>query len=147
LSLHADEHTDTEDTKWFRRISKALLACPEDKPIWIIGGESIYRDALLMYIPDFIDVTIMNFIHIGPMKDSVKVSLEKSANLPHIPYVYMVESEVQNEDDPVLWHRRYVKRPGGFGHSFLEDIRDESKENIEMDGEETDKGINITSIR
>ena len=181
LSLHTEDYTNTEDTKWFSRIDKALLACPEKfekclgpyimdapdcpkcscgepstyesgwcgqfKPIWIIGGESIYQHALILSVPDFIDVTIMNFIHLGPCKDSIKVSIEKSSNLPHIPYIYMVESEVQNEDDPELWHRRYIKRPGGFGHSYLGDMRDESRETIEMNGEETEKGINITSIR
>ncbi len=119
--------------------------CGRKKPIWIIGGESIYREALMLNIPDFIDLTIMNFIHIGPVRDSIRASLKKSSNLPHIPYMYMVESEIQNKDDKTVWHRRYVKRPGGFSSSFIESIRDTSKSKIQLKFEEHEDGdINIT---
>ncbi|KKN66634.1 hypothetical protein LCGC14_0469690 [marine sediment metagenome] len=123
LSSQASLKENNEETKWFKEWNKALLACPEDKPIWIIGGEEVYKFALDVNIPDFIEVTILNQITIPSIKDRLEVSISKSSRLPHIPYLYMVQSEEQNDKDTNLWHRRYIRRPGGFGTSFIEDIR------------------------
>jgi len=111
LSYNASEYKNTDDTKYFSCFRKALLACSVGKPIWIIGGASVYKDALIIGIPDFIDLTILNGVIIKTT-DTLLVSSQKSSYLHPIPYTYIVESEVQNKDDKNLWHRRYVRRPG-----------------------------------
>lgn len=122
LSNRASKYDNTEDTKYFNTFKDALLACYEDRPIWIIGGESLYKDSLVLSIPDIIDLTIINGMNIFSTQDSLATSMKKSSYLHPIPYVYMVESEVQNKDDDSLWHRRYVRRPG-WGDSILKELR------------------------
>lgn len=106
---------NTKDTMWFCDLNKALLACPSNRAIWIIGGESLYKLALNLYIPDFIDLTILNKITVTDTK--------KISSLPQIPYRYIVESEIQNKKDKILWHRHYIKRSGGFGSSYIQDLK------------------------
>ena len=122
------EHKEMSDTRWFHNIKDALLTADENMPIWIIGGAQLYHESLLLNIPDFIDLTIMNFIWLTPLVDRYEERKEKARQLPQIPYTYMVESEYQNTNDSTLFHRKYIKRPGGFGASFIEDIRKTEKE-------------------
>ena len=114
---------NTEDTRWFYRLTDAFLDAPEEKDIWIIGGRKVYEDCLCCSIPDIIDLTILNCIYLNGLSDSIEVSYRKTLRLPFIPFVYMVEKEWQNENDPLLFHRRYIKRPGGFGGSAIADYR------------------------
>lgn len=99
--------------------------CGRNKPIWIIGGEQVYKEALALWIPDFIDLTILAAVCIPDPSARLSVSAQKSVRLPDIPYVYMVHSEEQNVIDKMLWHRIYRKRPGGFESSFIDAIREE----------------------
>ncbi len=122
------ECKDTADTIWFRDIGKALLAADENNPIWIIGGAQLYNDSLHLGIPDFIDLTIMNFIWFKPIDDSWRIQKQKERKLSEIPYLYMVESEHQNQFDNTLFHRKYIRRPGGFSTSFIEDLRRDESE-------------------
>ena len=83
--------------------------------IWIAGGAQIYKEALILHIPDFIDLTILNGIVMSPIKDNLKTQREKSVNMPEISYMWRVVSEVQNEEDPKLFHRRYeIREPWGW---------------------------------
>jgi dihydrofolate reductase len=130
--LDYHKHDDSEDTKWFTGIDKALLAADENIDIWIIGGRQVYEDSLACDIPDIIDLTILNCIHLNGISEPYKICKEKTLKLPNISFVYMVEKEWQNENDPLLFHRRYIKRPGGFGSSFIQDIRKKELEKIKI---------------
>lgn len=111
LSFSANDKENTDDVKWFSNLTNALDACPEDKPVWIIGGESIYRKAIGCKTPDFIDITILNFSFALPEEDDIEDRADKIAKMPPVSFSYMIESEIQNEEDPLLWHRRYIRRP------------------------------------
>ena len=97
----------TDDTKWFRDWDRALLESPRDKNhnrnIWIIGGASIYQEALLLGIPDFIDITIMNFVYLPPVSDSLHESKQKSSKLEPIPMIIHYGTEGIS-DDRRIWH-------------------------------------------
>ena len=117
--ISSKEHEDSEDTKWFQGagvdlnpfvLRDVINTCPNDKPIWIIGGASIYKMAIECSVPDFIDHTILNTIYVGDTKLTMEQFHQRRIKLAPINYEYMVESEIQNEEDPILWHRRYIKR-------------------------------------
>lgn len=94
----------TEDVFWFTNVQEAIGKSEENKLTWVIGGEELYRSMLIMELPDFIDLTILN--------KEVKIPFEKKCSyLYNIPMVYRVTAEYQNPEDPLLWHRRYEKRP------------------------------------
>jgi dihydrofolate reductase len=123
-----NKHTETADTMWFYSLKDALLSADENNKIWIIGGAQLYKESLDLLVPDFIDLTIMNFVWFSPLADRIDDSKNKKRVLPAIPHFYMVESECQNQNDKTLFHRKYIRRPGGFGTSFIEDIRKAEKE-------------------
>jgi len=111
LSRKERKYEKNNDTRYFSNLRDALLACQKDKSVWIIGGASVYKDALILELPDFIDLTIINCISVNRIEDNISLSIQKSSHLHPIPYTYIVESEVQNPDDNKLWHRRYIRRP------------------------------------
>ena len=123
ISSTAEQRVASDDTKWFKNIKSALISAPEDKNIWIIGGATIYEEALNLAIPDFIDLTILNFMFVGPVRHSVNEVIQKRVVLPSIPYNYMVTDEVQNADDSILWHRHYKRRPGGFARPYMDQLK------------------------
>ena len=117
--ISSKDHENSEDAKWFKGagvglnpfvLRDAIDACPEDKPIWIIGGASIYKMAIECSLPDFIDHTILNMMYVGELKLTMEQFNNRRVKMTPINYEYMVESETQNEEDNLLWHRRYVKR-------------------------------------
>ena len=68
--------------------------------IWIAGGAKIYQEVLKNNLPDFIDLTIINEHH--ELKGEV-------VKMPEIPSSYSIVSEVVNENDKKLLHRKYCK--------------------------------------
>lgn len=106
-SLIPDIHF--EGVKRFTSILKAVEEAPTDL-VWIAGGAQIYAEALMLNMPDFIDLSIIDGVCLPAVKDRIPESLEKTIVLPPIPYFYRVESETVNPDDPKLWHRKYVIR-------------------------------------
>jgi dihydrofolate reductase len=102
------DHDNADDTKWVSSRDEAINDAKEnypDKDIWIIGGSSIYQSAVCSVVPDVIDLTIVNFKWDEEGKDCMKV-----VYLSPISYDYMVESEVNDVNDRLLFHRRYVRR-------------------------------------
>ena len=74
-------------------------------PIWVVGGASIYTEALPFV--DELDVTIVN----------VPIPLPESASITTLPWFkgqqiqdFRVEHEEPNPDDPTLVHRKYLRK-------------------------------------
>jgi len=127
ILTYQDLNSITENKKnaiWYNSFDTALKETPDDKTIWILGGGDIFRIALLFYMPDFIDLTIVESLFISNIKDSRQVTKEKTVKMPSIPYAYFVEHEIRNENDPMLTHRRYVLRKiKGHESSFINQIK------------------------
>lgn len=95
---------NTEDVIWCTSIEDAYSKSNENKLVWIIGGEELYKSMLLLEFIDFIDLTIVN------QRTKTKNS-DQLSYLHDIPLTYRVVAEYQNPEDMLLWHRRYEKRP------------------------------------
>jgi dihydrofolate reductase len=104
------ENTDYPEVEHYFSMLAAIEEAPTDL-VWIAGGGQIYNDAINLKIADFIDLSIINAVHLTPIKDSLNVQKEKRIMFPHVDYAYRVVSEVVNEEDPKLFHRRYEIRP------------------------------------
>jgi len=96
-------------TRFYHSIIDAVKESNTDN-VWIAGGAKIYKETLLLHLPEEIDLTIINGIIVTDIKDGLYESIEKSTYLPEISYFYQVISETQNEEDKSLWHRKYVIR-------------------------------------
>lgn len=107
----------TEDTKWFTSLKESVVNADPSKDIWICGGASIYKEALRLGIPDFIDLTVLNFIVVPTIDHD-----NNKAYMPPISFKYKVSFEEQDDNDPTLWHRIYERRPGSFVESLLKCI-------------------------
>lgn len=103
----AHTYQNEDDVKHYFSIMEAIKNAETDD-VWIAGGAEIYKEALVLSVPDFIDLTIHNFIYVPPIKDNYKVSKEKSVYLPTIPFCYSVISETQFND--TMFIRRYELR-------------------------------------
>lgn len=97
---------NTESVVHFDNLITAIENSPTDL-VWIAGGAQIYQESLMLKIPDFIDLSIINS---STIKDNLDIQLEKIVKMPTIPYSYRVKSETINPDDTKLWHRKYVIR-------------------------------------
>jgi dihydrofolate reductase len=123
---NSPDHKDTKDIKWFRGLRDALLAANENKKIWILGGADTFNVCLRYQVPDFIELTILDFVFIPSTSDSWELQVSKIKRIESIPLEYMVEDEKQNLNDKSLFHRKYIRRPGYI--SFIENIRKIEKE-------------------
>lgn len=110
LSSNARNYKQSLEIEWFDSILPAIEAAATDM-VWIAGGAAVYKEALLLNIPDFIDLSIINGITFPPIKDSLSVQIEKTVKMPQINYTYQVASEIANPEDPKLFHRKYIIRP------------------------------------
>lgn len=108
---------NTDDTKWFSSLKTSIMEADPGKDIWICGGASIYQEALRLGIPDFIDLTILNFIIVPAVERD-----DNKAYLPPISFKYKVSFEEQDANDLTLWHRIYERRPGSFSEAVLKTI-------------------------
>lgn len=70
-------------------------------PIWVIGGARLFQEAL-QTCADFVDLT-----HVPDL-----VPVEGSVLFPLMNPEHWVAGPLsQNDEDPTLWHQRYVRRP------------------------------------
>jgi len=79
---------------------------PEDETVWIIGGGSIYKQALNFDLVDIVDLTIVNTV-IQIKEGDVPVFL------PVIPLYFTQISEHINDEDSSLISRTYKRWPRG----------------------------------
>lgn len=107
--LSREKKNNTSDTKWFVDLVKAIEDSSSEL-IWIVGGAQIYKEAMNLGIPDFIDLSIISSATI--ISDDVKIRREKSTHMPRIPYTYQVASESADPEDKMLFHRKYIIRKG-----------------------------------
>jgi dihydrofolate reductase len=114
---------NTNDTKWFDSLKKALLDAPEDKQIWIAGGGELYNECLNFRIPDFIDMTISLQFHVSPVKHSLKESIQNRVKIKKIPLHYSMTEEWLNINNDKLLHRRYTLNKHAEPISFLEELK------------------------
>lgn len=113
-------YENTNDVFHFYDFTNAIIEA-KTKDIWIAGGRQIYQEAILHLIPEIIDLTIHNHVWLPPIQDSRSIVKEKKVLLPEISYFYSVESEVINQEDPTLIHRKYTLRnPEKWGTDWKE---------------------------
>jgi len=122
LSRHAQGYYP--DTQWFGDFNDALLACPVDAKIWIVGGLEIFNLALPLRIPDFVDLTIVERTYIPPMQDPPITIKQKVERLDAIPLDYSIDFEYENPEDETLLHRRYFLRKKKGTKSFINELRE-----------------------
>lgn len=107
-----DRISTDSDVVYFKSIIEAIKSAPTSL-VWIAGGAQVYQEALLLHIPDIIDISIINGIHINIDKKDKKVYM------PNIDYMYQVVSEQINDLDDKLFHRRYeIRKPWGWNESL-----------------------------
>lgn len=109
LHRNASGYENTDNVLHFDWFEDAIIKA-NTKDIWIAGGRQIYQEAILMNIPEIIDLTIHNHVFLPPIQDGLRAVKEKCVYLPEISYFYSIESENVNENDPTLVHRKYLLR-------------------------------------
>jgi dihydrofolate reductase len=77
----------------------------ENKDVWVIGGASIYGQAMLTDYIDLLDITILNKVYVPK---TIK-NTDDLTFFPQIPYNYTIEHEYIDENDKTLLHRIYKK--------------------------------------
>ena len=121
--LSSHPHPNSDDTKWVTNINDAIVECNKlhikqiYNHFWLIGGATLYKEALETNLVDYIDHTVLNMMYLG--NDSMKDFQNKKVMLMPIPNSYQLISDKQSDEDPILWHRRYSKRPNLHGKSWL----------------------------
>lgn len=108
--LSSKPQEPSTDTKWYASILQAIEDAPTNM-VWIAGGAKVYQEAILLNIPDFIDLSIINGVTLTSIQDSIAMQREKTVKMPPITYFYQVVSETANPEDPNLFHRKYIIRP------------------------------------
>ncbi len=97
-----------EGTETYLSISSAISAAQYDN-VCLIGGFQIYKEGMSSGIVDEIDHTVVNIE--SKIDDTDENMINKSVWFPRIPLTYRFISEIQNETDPLLFHRTYKIDP------------------------------------
>lgn len=107
LVLSRDEHLRIENAETFTGIKEALESCKKDEHVFIMGGESIYRQA--MEFADEIELTLID-----------TKAPEADAFFPEISYDTW--EEVSRDE-----HEKDEKNPFDYAFIHLSRIQTESK--------------------
>ena len=78
-----------------------------EKNVWIIGGATVYRQAMQTNLIDCLDLTILNYRWSPGAKVTEEEWNKRATYFPQIPYNYTITKEELNPEDKTLLHRRY----------------------------------------